>query len=183
MNLKRVLLVALVGALGVHSVSLSYRLEEEQNLLQHDLNVIGFEIHDLQLQTQQLQADLDSIEFVNTEKVRLTNYYPNDELGSGFTTASTLSVDDFEVNSKGWYTYQGKLVLGAAIYRYNLEALPVGYKAYDLFDEIDVIIEGTSYSAIILDICGASYWNEDFQRYDLFVKDKNSGVDTLALIY
>lgn len=123
--------------------------------------------------------------------VRFTSYYIGDYSGSGATTSSGLGVDDFEVNENGWYTYNGKVVIASATYRclnattgacgkYN--ELPEGYNIYKIGDEITIFLNGNNYEAIILDSCGASFWEEDLQRYDIFVQDKASVYDGAGYI-
>lgn len=82
---------------------------------------------------------------------------------------------DFQVNSKGWYTYQGRVVLAAATNaclkskaggcaKYNER---LGYiKYYNYYDTVDITIEGITYPGIILDSCGACMTNKII---DLFV--------------
>ena len=90
---------------------------------------------------------------------RLTSYYPEE----GETmTATGLGINDFQVNDKGWFLYQGKLVVATASER-------LGYTnmvTYNLYDEIVLNIDGIDYSAIVLDVCGACQWDN---RIDLFV--------------
>ncbi|HCY06357.1 MAG TPA: hypothetical protein DHS57_03565, partial [Erysipelotrichaceae bacterium] len=38
------------------------------------------------------------------------------------------------------------------------------------------------YKAIVLDICGACYWEEEYQRYDIFVPNKTNIIDTLGTV-
>src|SRR5574344_1804008 len=49
-----------------------------------------------------------------TLNYRLTSYYKDDGTGVGNCTGSGKCIKDFTINEKGWYTYQGKLVLGGA---------------------------------------------------------------------
>lgn len=124
-----------------------------------------------------------------TIEVRFTSFWPDDGTGSGEVTASGLSIDDFQTNERGWYIHQGKVVLGAATYgclnattgacgKYN--ELPAGYSIHNLYDEVTIFIEGNYYDAIILDACGASFWDEEYQRYDIFVVDEKSATDQLG---
>lgn len=125
---------------------------------------------------------LTLFELPTYQKVRFTSYYPGDATGSGKCTASAICTSSFDTNENGWYTYEGKVVIAAATYactastrgicgKYN--ELPPGYKQYNLHDEIPINIDGNDYTGIVLDICGGSYWNEEFQRYDIFVDNKD----------
>lgn len=89
---------------------------------------------------------------------RMTSYYPEE----GETiTASGLGINNFQVNNKGWFTYNGKLVVATASNRLGSTSM----KTYNLYDEITINIEGTDYEAIVLDVCGAC---QRSNRIDLF---------------
>ncbi len=115
----------------------------------------------------------------NLDTVRFTSYWVGDG-SSADMTSSGLNSHDFEVNNQGWYTYQDKVVLASATDvclesttgacgKYN--ELPEGYNLHSLFDELVIHVDGVEYDAIILDSCGASFWNEEHQRYDLYIAD------------
>ena len=121
------------------------------------------------------------------QDIRVTSYYVDDWSGSGSVTGSGVSIGEFDINENGWYMYQGKLVIAAATStctnattgacsQYN--SIPAGFKQYDYFDEVNIEIDGNDYQAIVLDSCGASYWPEEVQRYDIFVSNKDSVIDT-----
>jgi len=108
----------------------------------------------------------------------LTRYYPNDSTGSDKCTA-TKCTSEFEINDKGWYIYKGKVVMATATYacqdhckdRAKYGPLPEGYRIYNFYDEIKFEIEGTTYTGIVMDSCGACMWNingEKLQRYDIY---------------
>ena len=109
-----------------------------------------------------------------TFSYRLTSYYPAETSNH---TGSGLETKDFQVNEKGWYTYQGKLVLaGATVYLKSRYGEKIGKHYFRYYDNVLVEIDGIQYDGIILDSCGAcSYVQEN--RLDLFVKDKNSVID------
>lgn len=108
-------------------------------------------------------------------KYRLTSYWPGDDCNSGLCTGTGLCAKDFQVNSKGWYTYKGKIVVAAAtpylVNRFGYKENKVYYKYYD---EIKLNIDGKVYDGIILDTCGACYKNEIL---DIFVTNKQSVID------
>ena len=103
---------------------------------------------------------------------RLTSYYPEE----GETmTATGLGINDFQVNDKGWFLYQGKLVVATASER-------LGYTnmvTYNLYDEIVLNIDGIDYSAIVLDVCGACQRDN---RIDLFVSSVIYTKDTQIVV-
>ena len=101
-------------------------------------------------------------------KYRLT-HFTDPCVGAGFCA------NQLQLNEKGWYTYQGKLVVATATpYMINV----FGYKPNKLYfryyDELILTIDGVRYEAIVLDTCGACYRDE---RIDLFVKDPAHGID------
>jgi hypothetical protein len=101
-------------------------------------------------------------------KYRLT-HFTDPCVGAGFCA------NQLQLNEKGWYTYQGKLVVATATpYMINV----FGYKPNKLYfryyDELILTIDGVKYEAIVLDTCGACYRDE---RIDLFVKDPAHGID------
>jgi len=112
------------------------------------------------------------------KQYRMTSYWTNDGFGTSNTTGSGLKTSDFQVNSKGWYTYNNMLVIATA----TNELLATGrYKKdnrqyFNYYDELELTIDHIVYKAIVLDSCGASMWVNQ-ERIDLFVKDKASSID------
>ena len=117
---------------------------------------------------------------------RLTSFWNNDGYGTSACTGSGLCEDDFQINNKGWYTYNGKLVLAAATYeclnaksgacgKWNVARSDKTY--YHYRDTIELIIDGIEYEGIILDSCGACMYVNNEQRIDLFVSGKSSSID------
>lgn len=111
-------------------------------------------------------------------EITLTRFYPNDSTGSDKCMA-TMCVTKLKINSKGWYTYEGKVVLAAATYlcqakcknRATYGPLPSDYRIYNFYDEITFVLENVEYTGIILDSCGACMYHingESLQRYDIY---------------
>lgn len=110
-----------------------------------------------------------------TLSYRLTSFYTNDEYQTGSCTGSRWCTKHFQTNEKGWYTYQGKLVLAAATpYLQKKFGTIKGKTYFRYYDEVILTIDGVKYPGIILDTCGACYRDD---RIDLFVKDKKSVID------
>ena len=116
---------------------------------------------------------------------RLTSYYTGDPTGSGEWVGAGMHTSQFEINENGWYTYKDKLVLAGATNeclkskhgpckKWNEKKSDKHY--FNYFDELIVIIDGTSYEAVILDSCGACM-DLDENRIDLFVSNKESVID------
>lgn len=134
-------------------------------------------------------ADIDPVidRSGQLKDVRFTSFWPGDSTGSGNRTASGLSAYDFEINDQGWYLYDGKVVVATATEEClesnsgacrKYSQLPEGYQLHRLLDELTLIINGQEYPAIVLDHCGASFWDEANQRYDVFVVDEDHVLDT-----
>lgn len=129
--------------------------------------------------SEELLADL-VVEPTEVDVI-LTNYYVNDSTGSGTVTSSGLTINDFQINELGWYTYKGKVVIAAATYAClratsgacaKYKTLPEGYSIFNLYDEITIIYDDKEYECIVLDSMGAGFWklaNEPYQRIDIFV--------------
>lgn len=118
--------------------------------------------------------------FSETLDYRMTYYYPGDNCASGTITASGLSTKDFTLNDRGWYTYDGKLVVATANKALTKGKWAKKYgsstqRMYNLYDELTLEIDGVDYPAIVLDMCGAAM---KAAKVDLFVKDRKSGLDT-----
>lgn len=108
-------------------------------------------------------------DILSSYTTRMTSYYPEE----GETmTASGLGINNFQVNNKGWYTYNGKLVVATASNRLGSTSM----KTYNLYDEITINIEGTDYEAIVLDVCGAC---QRSNRIDLFVSSVRYAKDIM----
>ena len=119
------------------------------------------------------------------KEYRLTSYYTNDPTGSGEWVGAGLHTSKFNVNEKGWYTYKGKLVMAGATNEclnsqsgacgeWNIPKSDKHY--YNYYDEVEVIIDGTSYEGIILDSCGACMYLDE-KRIDLFASKKEYAID------
>ena len=112
----------------------------------------------------------------------MTSYYP--EEGSDCTGSGKCSWD-FGVDEHGWYTYNGKLVIAAATKEClnshygacnKWNTAKSGRKYFKYYKELNIVIDGVTYNAIVLDSCGASmYLSED--RIDLFVSSSNYAID------
>ena len=100
---------------------------------------------------------------------RLTSFYKDECTGSG------LCKKDLQLNERGWYTYNGKIVIATATpYLINVFGAREGRDYFKYYDELRLTIDGEPYDAIVLDTCGACYWD---QRIDLYVKDEASVTD------
>lgn len=112
---------------------------------------------------------------------RMTSYYSNDGYETGICTGSGLCINDFQVNDKGWYTYNKKLVIATATnylinYGFNLAN---NVKTYKYYDEIIINIDSIDYEAIVLDSCGNCMQTG---RIDLFVSNSNNIKDTQIIV-
>lgn len=108
---------------------------------------------------------------------RMTSFWANDGYGTGECTGSGKCSWDFGVNDKGWYTWQGKLVVATAttyLANQGWYTAP-GVHLYKYYEELVLTIDGVDYDAIILDSCGSSMKTD---RIDLFVSNGSSTRDT-----
>ena len=110
-------------------------------------------------------------------KARLTNFWPDDGYGTGRVTGSGKTIYDFQVNEHGWYTYQGKLVIGTGtpyLLKYGYKQ-GKGVRLYEYYDELTLTIDGKNYPAIVLDSCGAAMKEK---RIDLYIVGERYKKDT-----
>ena len=116
-----------------------------------------------------------SISEQNTRAFRLTSYYPEEDTDC---TGSGKCSWDFQVNDKGWYTWNGKIVLAAATtYLQKSFGYVEGKKYFKYYDEVNVMIDGNTYTGIILDSCGACMTVTYEERLDLFVNSSQNTID------
>ena len=116
-----------------------------------------------------------SISEQNTRAFRLTSYYPEEDTDC---TGSGKCSWDFQVNDKGWYTWNGKIVLAAATtYLQKSFGYVEGKKYFKYYDEVNVMIDGNTYKGIILDSCGACMTVTYEERLDLFVNSSQNTID------
>lgn len=108
-------------------------------------------------------------------ETRMTSYYPEEDTKC---TGSGLCSWDFQVNDKGWYTYQGKLVVATATEYLLREGFTLyeGVHTYKYGDEITLNIDGVDYEAIVEDSCGNCMRTD---RVDLFVSGSWAIKDTM----
>lgn len=115
----------------------------------------------------------------NSNQYRLTSFYSNDGYGTGSCTGSGLCERDFKVNERGWYTYNGYLVLAGAteelLRSWKIERNPDKHY-FRYYDKVNLEIDGITYQGIIIDSCGScTKLNEN--RIDLFISNSSSVVD------
>ena len=115
----------------------------------------------------------------NSYTTRMTSYWADDGYGTGNCTGSGLCSWDFEVNDKGWYTYQGKLVVATATTYLANQGwyLADGVHTYKYGDEITLTIDGVDYQAVVRDSCGNCMKTD---RIDLFVSNGASARDVMV---
>lgn len=125
--------------------------------------------------TTQTSNTTTQIETTTQKQFRLTSYYP--EATSSCTGSGKCSWD-FQVNDKGWYTWNGKLVLAAATtYLQKSFGYVEGKKYFRYKDVVNITIDGVDYEGIILDSCGACMSVAYEDRLDLFVSSKDYVID------
>lgn len=156
-------------------VAKNEEVKEETQLL--DIAEQSDEEDETQQETETVFKEIEQKPVIEKSRYRMTYYYPGDDTNSGSTTASGKGAKDFQLNDKGWYTYNGKLVVATASkrllswdrYKNSTE------QTYNLYDELTLTIDGEDYDAVVMDVCGACMKDT---KIDLFVKDRSSGLDT-----
>ena len=151
------LFIYIIKPQDTKKVEIKETIEKEEKNPQEPLNEVKEDI-------------VKNIETYTTDSyvARLTSYYPEE----GETmTATGLGINDFQTNEKGWFTYNGKLVVATASERLG----HTNMRTYNLYDEIVLNIDGIDYNAIVLDVCGACMWDN---RIDLFVSSVRYVKDT-----
>ena len=165
--------------LSVISITTQLYVMSSNRAMNRELNEVNQTIKDVKEDIDSIKGEiraihehsmyesLNSLDFIdihhlnNATDILVTNYWDGDG-SSGDTTASGLTIKDFEVNKEGMYTYDNKIVVATS----NLERLnrPI-YKGY-----ITLTFNDKSYEAVVLDVCGSCFGvlGETKQRYDVF---------------
>ena len=110
----------------------------------------------------------------------MTAYWTGDGYESSTCTGSGKCAKDFQVNEKGWYTYNGRLVLaGATTYllKYGYSKIE-GKKYFKYGDNLTITINGVDYPATIWDSCGACMKSNTL---DLFVSNSHSSMGKIKV--
>ena len=179
MNMIKVIMVMMILSFNLIQIP----TVDNQELVKVSLK--QFNHHSILLENNNIITKyIEWVKYTNNEHIQtvlLTNYYVNDNTGSGTVTSSGLTIDDFQTNDLGWYVYKEKVVVATATY-VCLEAttgacakyktLPDGYSIFNLYDEIVIVYEGKEYDGVVLDSMGAGFWkldDEPYQRIDIFV--------------
>ena len=140
--------------------------------LERELECLELKVQDYKVIEQ---SRLETLKTVETTDILVTNYYLGDG-SSGTTTASGYSISDFDVNDEGMYTWNGMIVIATA--HESLGNVKDGFVTHELYDELVLTFNDTTYNAIVLDKCGActyGYDSEDLQRYDVFTVNGGIG--------
>lgn len=169
--IKLILILPLLFNIGVI-------IEEEVKV--DDVDLYDVDLYDVFLKQEELvdeELKIPPIEIKadTVREVLFTNYYTDTNTASGKRPPT-----DFEVNSMGMYTYQGKVVLATANTTRLLYDMPSGFVSNELYDEMVIVFRGIEYDAIVLDVCGMCHWGnsrEDLQRVDIFTTHKIMGVE------
>ena len=126
----------------------------------------------------EVRAEENQYRITYEYETRLTSYYPRRPIRP---TGCGLGIEDFGVNDKGWYTYNGQLVVATAtnyLLNYGWRYAD-NVRLYNYYDNLILNIDGVDYEAIVLDSCGICMTTG---RVDLFVVDQDAIVDTLIIV-
>ena len=112
----------------------------------------------------------------NHYTTRLTSFWPAENNDENICTASGLCMQHMTENENGWYMYNGRLAIATASTRLGSSS----QKTYKLYQEVTLVINGKTYPAIVVDVCGAC---QRKNIIDLYVKDGAHSITTTAEIY
>ena len=181
-------LSTLIGAAAIFFAIFNFsnlEKEKEKNIqtityYNKEIETLSKSIKEIEIQLNEKDKEIETLKKQSNSVVgnyRLTSYYAGDGCGSGSCTGSGLCEKDFEINEKGWYTYQGKLVIATAtpyLLNYGFEKRDgISYHRYK--ETLFITIQGERYEAIVLDSCGACMRNKII---DLFVSNSKSALMT-----
>ena len=185
-------LSALIGAAAIFfAISNFNNLEKEkekniQTTIYYDkeIEMLSKSIKEIEIQLDEKDKEIEKLKKQSNSakgNYRLTSFWAGDGCGSGSCTGSGLCEKDFEINEKGWYTYQGKLVIATAtpyLLNYGFEKRDgISYHRYK--ETLFITIQGERYEAIVLDSCGACMRNKII---DLFVSNSKSALTTNNIV-
>lgn len=176
---------------------INYELKEKKQdneILKKDNNKLEKEINNLNNKIKELNKKINQLSYSNnnnnnkvntnnskSKTYRLTSFWNGDGYGTGGCTGSGKCEKDFQKNNKGWYTYQGKLVVATATpYLLNYGWSKVnGIEYHKYYETLTININGIDYQAIVLDSCGACMKKNII---DLFVSGKSSSITTTVTV-
>ena len=190
---KITIAVMLIGGFGLCINKINNKNEYKSNIIKEEIvvyqeskaeNTVEKEPKNVEILSENeqkveenVQKDTDFEQKIeqNKKAFRLTSFYPAE---SSDCTGSGKCSWDFQTNDKGWYTWNGKLVLAAATtYLQKSFGYVGGKKYFKYYDEVNVTIDGVEYRGIILDSCGACMKVTYEERLDLFVNSGNNAID------
>lgn len=186
---KVVLAVILIGGFGLIITKICDKKVPDVKVNEEKLIVLNENNVEKEVKNEEIPVENTSETVENTEETtnneveivknggnfRLTSYYPAEDTDC---TGSGKCSWDFQVNDKGWYTWNGKIVLAAATtYLQKSFGYVEGKKYFKYYDEVDVTIDGNTYRGIILDSCGACMKVTYEERLDLFVNSGENAID------
>lgn len=142
-------------------------IKAQQQVVKEQNKVIDSQITEMRESIKERnKKTVESLETssIRKDRVVFTNFQDN-------TLATPLNKNHFEVDGGGIYRYEGCIVGAAAhnnLKNYGFE-LEDGYNTHDLYEKIEITIDGKKDCMIILDVCGAcmGHYGENHQRYDI----------------
>ena len=190
---KVTLCVILIGGFGLCINKILNKNEQKSNIISEEIvvyqetgaeNKVEKVVENVEISSeneQKVEENVtETIDFEpkieqNNKAFRLTSFYPAE---SSDCTGSGKCSWDFQTNDKGWYMWDGKLVLAAATtYLQKSFGYIEGKKYFKYYDEVNVTIDGVEYRGIILDSCGACMKVTYEERLDLFVNSGENAID------
>ena len=122
MSIKKVIKLLLLSFL-INILCIPLLFQQKENY-EYALGVKSDQLVDVRNKlnhvTKKLEASKRALSLLGNEhskrEVVFTNYYKGDSEGSTAKTGSGITTDKFQINEKGWYLYEGKVVIAAATY-------------------------------------------------------------------
>lgn len=164
-------------------------VEEDAKLTLADLEREAKELLEKKEEETRVEAEeqRQRLESQTTQSVRFTNYYPGDALNSTSSISHpSLTMGDMYAGKYGFMYYNGMVAVATATYGcLNSSSdecqignhLPSGYSVFQEGDTFTMIVNGEELPAIVIDACGACFWDEDKQRVDVLVSKPFGNLD------
>lgn len=164
-------------------------VEEEPKLTLADLEREARELLEKKEEEKRVEAEeiLKRQASQTTQSVRFTNYYPGDALNSTSSISHpSLTMADMYAGKYGFMYYNGMVAVATATYGCLNSptdecqignSIPARYSVFQEGDTFTMIINGEEMPAIVIDACGACFWDEEKQRVDILVSEPFGNLD------
>lgn len=183
-----ILTMLLFAIIGIKNTTIKAKTTKQIQIIKKEEKVVKTEKNGVLEDAEEKEENIEEehvekpiIEYSNIYETRMTSFWANDGYGTGECTGSGLCSWDFQINDKGWYTWNGKLVIATATTYLANQGWYVadGVHLRQYGDEVTLVIDGIEYDAIVKDSCGNCMKTD---RVDLFVSNGSSARDTYVTV-